>query len=86
MFGIGSTELIVVLLVVLIVIGPKRFPQIARTLGRKYRQFQRSLENLKDSIDLDAMAEEPEEKKENGGKPESPSGSQPGPNDISRAP
>ena len=34
MFGIGGTELLVILVVALIVLGPKSVPQIARTLGK----------------------------------------------------
>jgi len=86
MFGIGSTELIMILLVVLIVLGPKRFPEIARALGRKYRQIQRSLEDLRDNIDLEAMAEEQEEKEKDAGRPESQPGPESKPDDISGAP
>lgn len=86
MFGIGSTELIVILLVVLIVLGPKRFPEIARVLGRKYRQIQRSLEDLRDNIDLEAMTEEQEKKEKDAGNPESQPGPESEPHDISGAP
>ncbi|MDD4464682.1 MAG: twin-arginine translocase TatA/TatE family subunit, partial [Desulfobacterales bacterium] len=34
MFGIGSTELLVILVVALIVIGPSKLPDIMRTLGK----------------------------------------------------
>ncbi|HEU6436145.1 MAG TPA: twin-arginine translocase TatA/TatE family subunit, partial [Nitratidesulfovibrio sp.] len=34
MFGIGSTELLVIMVVALIVLGPKNLPNIARTLGK----------------------------------------------------
>ena len=43
MFGIGGTELLVILVVALIVLGPKSVPQIARTLGKVSTEFQRTL-------------------------------------------
>ena len=36
MFGIGSTELLVIMVVALIVLGPKNLPNIARTLARHW--------------------------------------------------
>ena len=39
MFGIGSTELLVILVVALLVLGPKNLPQIARTIGKAMGEF-----------------------------------------------
>lgn len=41
MFGIGGTELLVILVVALIVLGPKSVPQIARTLGKAMSEFRK---------------------------------------------
>ena len=41
MFGIGGTELLVILVVALIVLGPKSVPQIARTLGKAMGEFRK---------------------------------------------
>lgn len=53
--SIGFGEIIVVLLVALIVFGPKRLPEIGRTMGKSMREFRRATSNLKrefeDSID-----------------------------------
>ena len=43
MLGIGPTELIVVLVVVLLVFGPKRLPDLGRSLGRGMREFKESV-------------------------------------------
>jgi sec-independent protein translocase protein TatA len=41
--GIGMTELIIVLVIALIVLGPKRLPEAGRSLGRGMREFKDSL-------------------------------------------
>jgi sec-independent protein translocase protein TatA len=43
MFGIGPTELIVVLVVALLIFGPKRLPDLGRSLGRGIREFKESV-------------------------------------------
>lgn len=58
MFGIGLTELIVILVVALIFIGPEKLPGIARTLGRAFNEFRRAGDELKKSIaDIDGPEE-----------------------------
>ena len=54
-YGIGVTELLIVLAIVLVILGPKRLPQFGRQLGVGMREF-------KDSITRrhDAAADEPE--------------------------
>jgi sec-independent protein translocase protein TatA len=42
-FGIGATEIVLLLLVALLVFGPKRLPEMGRSLGRGMREFKDSI-------------------------------------------
>jgi len=54
MFGIGVQELAIILVVALLVFGPKRLPELARMLGRGMAEFRRASSDLRASFDLDA--------------------------------
>lgn len=44
MFGIGPGELIVILILALIIFGPNKLPDLAKTLGRTVREFKKATE------------------------------------------
>jgi TatA/E family protein of Tat protein translocase len=58
MFGIGFQEMILILVVVLIFFGPKRLPDLAKSLGKGLAEFKKASEEVKKGID-EAMKEEP---------------------------
>lgn len=62
MFGIGTTELLVILMVALIVVGPKKLPQIARSLGKVFGEFRRVSTDMHRTINLELEREEREER------------------------
>lgn len=50
-FGIGIWEILILLLVVLLVFGPKRLPEMGRSLGRGMREFKDSISGKDDDDD-----------------------------------
>ena len=53
MFGIGMPEMLLILVVALIVIGPKKLPDLAKSLGRAMGEFRKATSELKESIEID---------------------------------
>ncbi len=58
MFDIGFTELMVIALVGLIVIGPERMPKVARTVGHLLGRLQRYVSDVKSDINREMQLEE----------------------------
>ncbi|MFT6071263.1 MAG: TatA/E family protein of Tat protein translocase [Bacteriovoracaceae bacterium] len=46
MFGLGATEVVVILILALIFIGPKKLPELAKGLGKGLREFQKAKDDL----------------------------------------
>jgi len=59
MFGIGMPELLVILVVALLVLGPKRLPDIARSLGRGIAEFRKASSDLRNAVSPDAPPQPP---------------------------
>ena len=53
MFGIGMPEMILILAVALIVIGPKKLPDLAKSLGKAMGEFKKATSDLKESMQID---------------------------------
>ena len=53
MFGIGMPEMILILAVALIVIGPKKLPDLAKSLGKAMGEFKKAASDLKESMQID---------------------------------
>lgn len=52
MFGIGMPEMILILAIALVVIGPKNLPALAKSLGRAFGEFKRATAEFKQSIEI----------------------------------
>ena len=58
MFNIGFAELLVILLIAFVVVGPKDLPKIARALGRFVRYVRKMIEEVKRESGLDDVEQE----------------------------
>ena len=50
MFGIGMSEILVILMLALIVFGPHKLPELAKTLGKAYGQLKKEIEGITDIV------------------------------------
>ncbi len=58
MFGIGGTELLVIFIVALLVLGPQSLPKIAKTLGKTLGEFRRVSTEFQRTLNAEADEEE----------------------------
>ncbi len=61
MLGIGMQEILIILVVALIVIGPKRLPELARTLGKGFAEFRKAADDLQETVRMDLQKDKHEE-------------------------
>lgn len=58
MFGIGMTEMLLIAGLALIVLGPKKLPELAKSLGKGFAEFKRATNELKNTIEVETRADE----------------------------
>ena len=79
MFGIGMPELLVIFVVALVVLGPKRLPEVARTLGKAMAEFRRQSSDIIDELQHQMRVEDEPVAKAPTPKPKPPAGGDPPP-------
>jgi len=62
--GIGMQEILIILLIVLLLFGAKKIPEMAKGLGKGIREFKKAARDVKDQVDVAAEEDEKTEEKE----------------------
>ena len=55
-FNVGPLELVIVLVIALLVIGPKRLPEMGNSLGKTIREFRNASTDISDAVSLEPEA------------------------------
>ena len=64
MFGIGTPELILIIVLALLIIGPKDLPRVGRELGRIFKSFQSAINSIESEIHREVKGLEDQNKRE----------------------
>jgi Tat protein translocase TatB subunit len=57
MFGIGLPELIIIMIVALIVVGPSKLPELAKSIGKAFSEFRRMADDVKETLEEEIIKE-----------------------------
>ncbi len=58
MFGIGTQELIIILVIVLLVFGSKKLPELAQGLGKGIKEFRKASTEIQEELDINKPLDE----------------------------
>jgi sec-independent protein translocase protein TatB len=77
MFGIGTPELVIILIVALLVLGPSKLPELMRSLGKGIAEFKKMSQDVTHTLDLEIRKAEEDKRKEEAKQELSPDGAAP---------
>jgi len=60
-FNMGPTEILLIFLLVIILFGAKRLPELARSLGKSIKEFKHATQGLKDEFDMNKIDDRPQQ-------------------------
>lgn len=60
---LGFQELIIILIIVLVLFGAKRIPEVGKSLGKGIREFKKATREITADLDLDGDADSPAERR-----------------------
>ena len=87
MFGsIGMPELIIILVIALIIFGPRKLPELGRSLGKSIGEFKRASNELRSTLEEEIRVEEQRERTATAAAPTPPSSTPPPPADEEPTP
>ena len=55
MFGIGTTELIIIMFIILLIFGAKKLPELAKGLGKGIREFKKASNEIQDELNINNL-------------------------------
>lgn len=58
-FNMGWGEILVIFLLIMVLFGAKRLPELARSMGRSIKEFKRATQDLRDEFDIDKIEDAP---------------------------
>jgi len=61
-FGIGTGEILIILVIALIIVGPHKLPELAKMLGKGFTEFKKAADDLKDSVTTEIHIEKEKQK------------------------
>ncbi len=55
MFGLSGQELLLIVILALIVLGPKKLPEVAKTLGKGYQEIRKAVDGVKGTVNVNKV-------------------------------
>jgi sec-independent protein translocase protein TatA len=71
-FNMGPGEILLIFLLIIILFGAKRLPELARSLGKSIKEFKHATQGLRDELDINKVDDKPRQQTNQPKTPEEP--------------